>query len=176
MTSAPPATQAEEVVPLQGDVLFSLPARCFAASLRGKHRLDFHVSTDGKLVGMQWRFPKSLDCSTYDALSAWPPASDAKAVLPVPGEDLSAVQSLAPPGEPLCLPRSLAVNWSLTDPWMTGWLRVQTRRTLRSKAAFCLPAKHQEQNSCSRTGPRRPAHRAARRRRKRRRGWRRTGF
>lgn len=100
VSAAEPAAGQDAPVPLQGDVMFSLPARCFAASLRGKHRLDFHVGTDGKLVGMQWRFPKSLDCSTCGALAAWPQATDAKAVLPVPGEDLTTVQNLAPPGVP----------------------------------------------------------------------------
>lgn len=41
---------------LAGDVLVSLPARCFEASLRARNRLDMHATMDGELMGIQVLF------------------------------------------------------------------------------------------------------------------------
>lgn len=38
---------------LAGDVLISLPARCFEASIQANHRLDMHATIDGQLMGIQ---------------------------------------------------------------------------------------------------------------------------
>jgi hypothetical protein len=91
--SAPSA--ADPLAPLQGNAQFSLPARCFLASLLAKHRLDLNAAANGSLVALQWRYQKALACSA-DAPPGrgWPRQSDVKVLLPAPGLDMSAVQSM----------------------------------------------------------------------------------
>jgi hypothetical protein len=79
--------------PVRGDIDFSLPARCFKASLRSAHRLDLHSSADGSIIALQWRYHKGLNCSTGSASGEWPAMSDVKVVVPVPGQDIKELVS-----------------------------------------------------------------------------------
>jgi hypothetical protein len=94
---------AEDAATLQGSALFSLPARCFLASLLSKHRLDLNAAASGKLVAMQWRYQKTLQCSAeLPAGRAWPGQSDIKVLLPTAGPDMSTVQNMAVAGAHAC--------------------------------------------------------------------------
>eukprot|EP00892_Ulva_mutabilis_P001403 jgi/Ulvmu1/11263/UM073_0035.1 len=76
---------------LAGDVLISLPARAFEASIQANHRLDMHATINGQLMGIQWRFERTLDWSAEARrdLQAWPAKSKAVVHLPVAGPDIS---------------------------------------------------------------------------------------
>jgi hypothetical protein len=74
-----------EGAPLLGGVAqFSVPARCFEASLQAAHRLDMHLSPGYSLMGFQWRYQRTLDCKIENRkdMPAWPGRSDVSLLLP----------------------------------------------------------------------------------------------
>lgn len=69
---------------LGGISQFSVPARCFEASLQTAHRLDMHVSFGDAMMGFQWRFHRSLDCTIENRVDmpSWPSKSDVSLLMP----------------------------------------------------------------------------------------------
>lgn len=69
---------------LEGIAQFSVPARCFEASLQVAHRLDLHVSFYDTMMGFQWRHHRALDCTIENRkdLPSWPAKSDVHLLLP----------------------------------------------------------------------------------------------
>ena len=90
---------------LPGIAQFSIPARCFEASLQAAHRMDMHLSYYDTLMGFQWRHQRTLDCSIENRVDmrSWPAKSDVSLLLPqVSPEPRVAMMDGAPPSRAHC--------------------------------------------------------------------------
>lgn len=69
---------------LKGTAQFSVPARCFEASLQAAHRMDMHLSFGETMMGFQWRYHRTLDCTIQNRkdMPSWPAKSDVNLLLP----------------------------------------------------------------------------------------------
>jgi hypothetical protein len=79
---APEDTEPYSV--LEGTSQFSVPARCFEASLQAPHRMDMHLSFSDTMLGFQWRYHRDLDCTIENRkdMPSWPRQSDVVLLLP----------------------------------------------------------------------------------------------